>query len=209
MAPATVSIRALLRKNSAFVWSPECQAEFVQIKSILSDDRYNRPFDPSLDTELLVDTSKVSGCGYILLQRRPDGGVNIVRCGSVAAQRGWAGMSPIESECTGIGWAVQHCGYYLKGSSKVIKVITDHYPLGRVFSKGMYELSQRLWNIRSQLMDYKLDVCWVPGKQQMAADALGRNPVWHGTAENNEESDTDSGVEDAFFSFIADEYRDE
>ena len=58
-------------------------------------------------------------------------------------------------------------------------------------------------------MDYKLDVCWVPGKQQMAADALGRNPVWHGTAENNEESDTDSGVEDAFFSFIADEYREE
>ena len=56
MAPATVSIKALLRKSSDFMWSPECQAEFVQIKSILSDDRYNSPFDPTLNTKLLVDT---------------------------------------------------------------------------------------------------------------------------------------------------------
>ena len=77
----------------------------------------------------------------------------------MAAQRGRAGMSPIESECTGIGWAVEHCGYYLKGASKVIKIITDPFPLGWVFSKGMYELSQRLWNVRSCLMDYNIKVC--------------------------------------------------
>ena len=41
----------------------------------------------------------------------------------------------------------------------------------------------------------------------MAADALGRNPVWRGTAENSEEISDDSGVEDACF--IADEYREE
>ena len=164
MAPATVNIRALLRKNTAFVWSPECEEEFVLMKSVLTDERYNKPFDPNLDTELLVDTSRVSGCSYILIQRTPEGTVNIVRCGSMAAQRGLAEMSPIESEATGIGWAVEHCGYYLKGSNKVIKVITDHFPLGRVFSKGMYELSQRLWNVRSRLMDYKIDVCWIPGK---------------------------------------------
>jgi hypothetical protein len=118
MVPATVSIKALLRKNTAFVWSPECEAEFVQMKSVLTDERYNKPFDITLDTELLIDTSKVSGCGYILIQRTQEGSVHIVRCGSLAAQRGWAGMSPIESECTGIGCAVEHCGYYLRGSSK-------------------------------------------------------------------------------------------
>ena len=35
MAPATVSMRALLRKNTAFIWSPECEAEFKQMKSVL------------------------------------------------------------------------------------------------------------------------------------------------------------------------------
>ena len=71
----------------------------------------------------------------------------------------------------------------------------------------MYDLSQRLWNVRSHLMDYKIEVCWVPGKQQLAADALGRNPVWPGTTENNEEGYEDSGIEDACF--VADEYREE
>ena len=31
------------------------------MKSVLTDKRYNKPFDPNLDTELLVDTSRVSG----------------------------------------------------------------------------------------------------------------------------------------------------
>ena len=206
IAPATVSMRSLLRNNAAFVWSPECEVEFQQMKAVLSDEKFIKPFDPDLDTELLVDTSKVSGCGYILLQRTQDGSIHIIRCGSMAAKRGWAGMSPIESECTGIGWAVEHCSYYLKGTSKVVRVVTDHFPLVRVFNKCMGDLSQRLWNVRSRLMDYKIEVCWVPGKQQMAADALGRNPVWHGTAENNQEGE-DSGYEEA--RFIADDYKQE
>ena len=56
-------------------------------------------------------------------------------------------------------------------------------------------------------MDYKIKVAWVPGKQQIDADALGRNPVWLGTVENSEEKDDDSGYEVACF--IANEYREE
>ena len=111
-------------------------------------------------------------------------------------------MAPIESEATGIGWAVEHCAYYLKGSNKVVKIVTDHFPLVAVFDK-----CQRLWNVRSRLMDYKIKGAWVPGKQQITPDALGRNPVWPGTAENSEEKDDDSGYEDACF--IANEYSEE
>ena len=68
-------------------------------------------------------------------------------------------------------------------------------------------INQRNANGRSHLMDYKIQFCWVPGKQKMAADALGRNPIWPGTAENTEEEDGDSGCEDACF--IADEYMEE
>ena len=119
-------MRALLRKNSAFMWTPYYKAEFEQMKSVLSDERIIKAFDPNLDTKLLVHTPKVAGCGYILIQRTQEGTVHIIRCGSMAAKRGWAGMSPIESECTGIGWPVEHCAYYPKGSSRV--VITDHFP---------------------------------------------------------------------------------
>ena len=77
----------------------------------------------------------------------------------------------------------------------MIKVVTDHFPLVRTFSKCLSELSQRLWNVRSRLMDYRIQVCWVPGKLQQVADALGRNPVWPGSAENNEEGKEDLGYE--------------
>ena len=156
MAPATVNMRSLLRKATAFVWTAECEAEFVQMKAVLTDERFIKAYDPNLYTELLVDTSKVAGCGYILIQRTQEGTVSIIRCGSVAATRSWASMAPIEAEATGIGWAVEHCSYYLKGSDKVVTVVTDHFPLVAVFNKCVFDLSQRLWNIRSPLMDYKI-----------------------------------------------------
>ena len=78
---------------------------------MLTDERFIKAYDPDLYTELLVDTSKISGCGYILIQRTKEGVVHIIRCGSVAAKKGWASMAPIEAEATGVGWAVEHCSY--------------------------------------------------------------------------------------------------
>ena len=80
MAPATFSLRYLLRKATEFVWTAECKEDFQQMKAILSDERYIKPFDPELDTEFLVDTSKVAGAGYILIQRSQDGSVHGCCC---------------------------------------------------------------------------------------------------------------------------------
>ena len=66
------------------MWTPECQEEFEQIKSVLADERFLKPFDPDLDSELLVDTSKVSGAGYLLIQRNKEGGGEMWQHGSEA-----------------------------------------------------------------------------------------------------------------------------
>ena len=87
--------------------------------------------------------------------------MHIIRFSRVAAKKSWASMAPIE----GFGWAVEHCSHYLKGSDKVVTMITDHSPLVAVFEKCPYYLSQRLWNVRSRMMDYRIQVSWVPGKQ--------------------------------------------
>ena len=44
-------------------------------------------------------------------------------------------------------------------------------------------------------MDQRIQVTWVPGKQQLAAAALGRSLVWPGTVENSVEEGLDSGYE--------------
>ena len=69
MAKAAVSMRSLLRKASALVWTTDCEVEFMQTKAVLADKRFIKPFDPNLYKELLVDTCKVAGAGYILIQR--------------------------------------------------------------------------------------------------------------------------------------------
>ena len=61
-------------------------------------------------------------------------------------------MAPVEAEAAGIGWAEEHCSHYLKCSDKIISIITDYYLLVSVFDKCVFDLSQRLWNVRSFLM---------------------------------------------------------
>ena len=56
-------------------------------------------------------------------------------------------------------------------------------------------------------MDQRIQVTWVPGKQQLAAAALGRSLVWPGTVENSVEEGLDSGYEGVCY--IANEYRRE
>ena len=56
MAPATLSLRSLLRKATSFVWTSECQSKFQRMKEILTVKRYIKPFDPELNIELLVNT---------------------------------------------------------------------------------------------------------------------------------------------------------
>ena len=131
----------MLRKSTAFVWTAECQEEFTQMKEVLTDERFIKSYDPDLYTELLVDTSKVAGCWYILIQLTKEGVVHIIRCCSVAAKRSWEAMASIEAEATGIGWAVDHCSYYLKGSDKVETIVTGHFPLVAVFNKCCFKLS--------------------------------------------------------------------
>ena len=76
-----------------------------------------------------------------------------------------------------------------------------------MFNKCVSELSQRLWNVWSHLMDQRIQVTWMLGKQQLASAALRRNPVWPGTVENSVEEGLDSWYAGACY--IANEYRRE
>ena len=63
MAQANINLRSILRKSWAFFWKPECEAEFHHMKIDVCHEKYIKPFDPELNTELLMDTSKVARAG--------------------------------------------------------------------------------------------------------------------------------------------------
>jgi transposase InsO family protein len=178
LAQATSHIRKLLRKEAAFLWLPEHEAEFQAAKKLLTGNMLVQQFDPSLKTELLTDASRLHGLGYCLIQRKKDGSISLISCGSCSLSDTQSRYATIELECLAIQWAVYKCSFWLKGMTS-FQVVTDHRPLLGVFNKPLFEIENpRLQRIRAKLSGYNFTLSWTAGKDHCIADALSRAPVW-------------------------------
>ena len=170
-------LRELLKKNVAFVWTPEQENGFIQAKRILTSDLLVRPFDPMLKTELLTDAARLGGLGYALIQRHSDGSLRLIQCGSRALSSPETRYATNELEMLAVHYAVKDCHFYLYGAH--FTVVTDHKPLLGTFAKDLSEVENaRLQRIREKLVGYTFNIVWVPGKIHLIADALSRAPVF-------------------------------
>ena len=62
----TVALRQLTGKGRAFLWLPEHQLEFDELKKILLGDMIVRHFDSTKPVVLLTGASRLFGLGYAL-----------------------------------------------------------------------------------------------------------------------------------------------
>ena len=186
LSHATSSMRELLKKNVAWLWTPEHEEEFQKAKQILTSPALVKPFDPSLKTVLLTDASRLHGMGYALCQE--EGMINgqpklrLIACNSRSFTPTQQRYATVELECLAIKWAVEDLLFYLQGMPE-ITVVTDHNPLLGVFKKHLYEIDNtRLLKYREVLMGHglHLNLKWVAGKDHLIADALSRAPVFQG-----------------------------
>ena len=99
-------------------------------------------------------------------------GCSLIWCGSLSAKEHWRNFSPIETELAGFLAAFRVLDFYLRGTK--VTIVTDHSPLKQVFSQQLHELSQRLFRMRTLLLEYNISVMVVRGKDHLMADALGR-----------------------------------
>ncbi|UYV65118.1 hypothetical protein LAZ67_3003179 [Cordylochernes scorpioides] len=65
-------LNELLKKNSRFIWTEECQRSFEGLKEALCSKPILQLFNPSLATHIYCDAS-TSGIGALLKQEYPDG----------------------------------------------------------------------------------------------------------------------------------------
>ena len=178
MAHMTEPLRTLMKKDVAFVWLPDHQLAFDQIKKLLSSQMIVKFFDKNLKTELLTDASRLKGLGFAMTQRNPDGSIRLIQCGSRSLTQTESRYATIELECLAIQYAVHKCRHYLTGLPH-FSIWTDHRPLMGIFSKSLEDLSNsRLLRLREKLIDYTFEVKWVAGKTHLIADALSRAPVF-------------------------------
>ncbi|XP_055623717.1 uncharacterized protein K02A2.6-like [Toxorhynchites rutilus septentrionalis] len=87
----------LLRVETKFSWSPECQKAFDRFKQILSSDLLLTHYDPKREIIVSADASSV-GLGATISHRFPDGTIKVVQHASRALTKAEQGYSQPDRE---------------------------------------------------------------------------------------------------------------
>ena len=156
----------LYKKDTAWRWDPEHQRAFDGIKSVISSLPVLAYFDAKSEHTIQCDASK-QGLGAVLLQEgRPV--MYISRTLTETEQR----YSNIERELLAVVFALERLNHYTAGYR--VKVETDHEPLTSIWKKPISSTSARVQRLLLRLLQYDIDIHYLPGKNNVIADALSR-----------------------------------
>jgi len=171
----------LLKKNQKFIWSIECQKAFENIKKLLCSQPVLEIFDKELPIKIYTDAS-LEGVGAILKQTQLNGKEKPVAYFSKKLNAAQKKKKAIYLECLAIKEAVRYWQYWLIGKSFI--VYSDHKPLENMNIKSRTD--EELGDFTYYLSQYDFQIKYAPGKDNLEADCLSRNPVLE-TNENKEE----------------------
>ena len=157
IAKHTGVLQPLLKKNTAYLWLEEHQSAFDCLKSDLLSTLSLNHFDPTWNTRLVTDASRLNGLGFVLMQYKNDK-VKVIQCGSRSLSLAEKNYSTLELELTAIVWAVQKCNFFLKGIER-FDVVTDHRHLVGIFTKNLNQIdNKRVIRLREKVLDHPFDV---------------------------------------------------
>ena len=161
----------LLKKDQSFVWTRECQDSFNKIKSllisapVLATPNFSKPFI------LTIDASNV-GMGAVLMQEDSHGIDHPLTYFSYKFKESQRNYSTSEKDTLALLLALKHYDFYVSAAQFPLVIYTDHNPL--VFLNRLKNKNQRLLRWSLTLQYYDLDICHIPGKDNVIADALSR-----------------------------------
>lgn len=162
----------LLRKGEKFVWSDKCQESFDTIKKLLCSKPILAIFDPDFPIHIYTDAS-IQGIGAILKQIQPNGDEKPCAYFSRKLNNSQKKKKAIYLECLAIKEAVKYWQHWLMG--KTFTVYSDHKPLEKMNIKSRTD--EELGDLTYYLSQFNFKVIYSPGKYNIEADSLSRNPV--------------------------------
>lgn len=161
----------LLRKDKPWIWTPNAQAAFEQLKSrfintiMLHHPNINKPYF------LQTDSSGV-GLAGVLYQYDDKGEMKILGYCSKALKGPELRWTVTEQEFWAIIYCLRKFETYLRGSKLIIK--TDHKALTFVRTWKLYNSRITRWILYLEQFDYQVE--HVKGKDNVAVDVLSRYP---------------------------------
>lgn len=174
-------LHQLLKKNTKFIWTDECEKCFTKIKEILCSKPVLEIFDKDLPIKIYTDAS-LEGIGAILKQTQEDGKEKPVAYFSKKLNEHQKRKKAIYLECLAVKEAIQYWQHWLIG--RYFEVYSDHKPLGNMNIKARTD--EELGELTHYLSQYNFKIIHIPGKDNVEADCLSRNPVLEpNTGEND------------------------
>lgn len=180
----------LLRKDSVWIWTKECQTAFLESKHLMENNNILRPYDPKLPIIVACDAGP-KGVGAILSNIDKDGIERPCYMVSSTLSKAEENYSQLHREALAVVFAIKRFHKFLYGYRFV--VYTDHKPLEVLLGdkKALSVVaSVRLHRWILFLSNYQFEIVYRPAAKQKNVDALSRLPL-----------DEPTGVEELTFSF--------
>jgi hypothetical protein len=182
----SATLRALLKADAKFEWTPQCQEAFEKLKEMLINapilklPDFGRPF-------VLTTDASTSGIAHILGQRDDQGCEHAVAYGGRGLRPNETRWAVTELECLALIEGVKQFHTYLSGSK--FEVVTDHISL--TFLRGMKLAgNNRLTRWALFLQPYTFTITYKKGALLTSADAISRMDNLPTPSPTDEEVDT-------------------
>ena len=172
-------MKSLLKKGVMFQWLPEHQAAFDLAREHLASTKVLAYYDPTRQTRLVVDASRLNGLGFVLKQLQEDGNWKPVQAGSRFLTAAETRYAMIELEMLAIAWACQKARIFVEGLPRDrFEIWTDHAPLVPILEKQALPdiANKRLQRLKMKVEHLTFRTVWIKGEKNVEADSLSRHP---------------------------------
>lgn len=167
-AKITQPLTYLTKKRVEFEWTRECENSFQLLKECLLSKPILKYPNFEKHFKVIVDASDFA-CGAVLTQEY-DGVDMPITYISRTFKKGERNKPAIEKELLAVHFAVTQLRPYIYGRHFTVK--SDHKPLAYLYN--LKNPSSKLSRLRLELEEYKFDIEYIKGKDNVIADALSR-----------------------------------